>query len=1131
MRTSNHKTKTRLVALALVLVEIFSLMTNVVYGLPDTAATDTSLAEETSAYEETAAPTVDEAAPEASDPAQSEEAPAAAEGPSDPAGPETVTTATHLEEAATATDLEEAEETVTATDLEVRTVSTDLTAYDGTRYTVHVSYGADAGLPDGAELAVRQVLAAPEGHEAHRAERLGRPYKTERFLEAEEFAACDEALRQALEVQEEDYLPLYVLLDVKLVSGTDLLEPAAPVTVTVETDGAVSGQERAMAAALLWVDEEEDEDGQTVEVTRAAALEKADEAFADETFAEDDADDEKPRDTATVSFVTDTLGTMGILCVAEKKETWQVRGVNLTLYGPRDLQYTAEPVYSEPTAGVTVLAAFRTPEIGEDGEIAETDGAATMWLSAVAGDSAPWAWSENDGLRGWYTDRDGERHALFGANGTAQPVAITAGDAVEVLWDSGLRPDTLQSGAVTVSGLLPPEAELTAEDVTAGYGDAAALTGTDSEYARTVAAYDIDVTADGRTRLSGEADPVEVTVENRAIAPGKAISVWFVDEDGTASRVDCVLSSRKLTFSASRRGVYVVVNSGETTRVATDGRTYEITVTYGPEAAIPAQAALSVRELTGPEYAAYYYRTQVQTGVNSFDTMRAYDIVFVLPDGTEVEPQAPVNVSIRTLDRVIENAQVVHFADGGTEVIDPDVLEDGETLDFTAGSFSVYVVCAWTVEFHWGDYAYHINGNSSILLSELLKKLDVDITLADVTDVSFSNDKYIAVERQVSDWLLRAIAPFDTEEALILTLKNGQTVEIRVTDDPEPPAPLTIEAASRKVTFDGNELTMAGTYTCEGGDLTAEVCTSTDLLEGHHIESVKLTGSRKLPGSSPIVPSDAVIWDGEDNNVTEQYDITYVNGTLTVDWPADVITVTASDLRGDIMTYTVTVNPNADIVNEGKSLIVSASFGTVDEDGNYSESVDYSSVHVSSYPDCSYDYSGNTGTFYIPDGEPVTITYETRVKGSAGQHVYFTSSATVARSTDSGAEAQSQPVTASGDGVISPTGSDIAGTGGVYGIKLLVYPQNHMERGLKGATFRLLDSNMRPIKYKSGVHAGEVITFTTGDDGYADVVLSEETDGLCLHKNTVYFLEMTEAPMRMTPSTSTTRRTTPSTAS
>lgn len=96
---------------------------------------------------------------------------------------------------------------------------------------------------------------------------------------------------------------------------------------------------------------------------------------------------------------------------------------------------------------------------------------------------------------------------------------------------------------------------------------------------------------------------------------------------------------------------------------------------------------------------------------------------------------------------------------------------------------------------------------------------------------------------------------------------------------------LTIKADSGEKEYDGTALTK-DTYTYEG-----------TLYSGDAIESVTVTGSQIVAGSSDNVPSAAVI-KKEGTDVTENYQITYVNGTLTVTKKA--LTITAD---GDTKEY------------------------------------------------------------------------------------------------------------------------------------------------------------------------------------------------------------------------------------
>lgn len=82
------------------------------------------------------------------------------------------------------------------------------------------------------------------------------------------------------------------------------------------------------------------------------------------------------------------------------------------------------------------------------------------------------------------------------------------------------------------------------------------------------------------------------------------------------------------------------------------------------------------------------------------------------------------------------------------------------------------------------------------------------------------------------------------------------------------PKSLTITADSDTKVYDGTALTK-NSYTSEG------------LMEGDVIESVTITGSQTEAGSSNNVPSAAVIKKG-DEVVNANYNITYANGTLTI---------------------------------------------------------------------------------------------------------------------------------------------------------------------------------------------------------------------------------------------------------
>lgn len=86
------------------------------------------------------------------------------------------------------------------------------------------------------------------------------------------------------------------------------------------------------------------------------------------------------------------------------------------------------------------------------------------------------------------------------------------------------------------------------------------------------------------------------------------------------------------------------------------------------------------------------------------------------------------------------------------------------------------------------------------------------------------------------------------------------------------------------LTITPKELTITAGSKTEYGPtpVTCGEWTVSGLAAGDKVESVKITGIQSVPGSSPNVPSDAVIKNAKGEDVTKNYNIKYVNGTLTM---------------------------------------------------------------------------------------------------------------------------------------------------------------------------------------------------------------------------------------------------------
>ena len=100
------------------------------------------------------------------------------------------------------------------------------------------------------------------------------------------------------------------------------------------------------------------------------------------------------------------------------------------------------------------------------------------------------------------------------------------------------------------------------------------------------------------------------------------------------------------------------------------GEDVHVLMEIGEEAEIPAGASLSVRELTGEEYEAYLGLTTEFMEAEAFSYARIFDICILNSEGVEIEPAAPVQVSIELDDAedTEEDFSVLHFGEETEEM-------------------------------------------------------------------------------------------------------------------------------------------------------------------------------------------------------------------------------------------------------------------------------------------------------------------------------------------------------------------------------------------------------------------------------------------------------------------------------
>ena len=303
------------------------------------------------------------------------------------------------------------------------------------------------------------------------------------------------------------------------------------------------------------------------------------------------------------------------------------------------------------------------------------------------------------------------------------------------------------------------------------------------------------------------------------------------------------------SFEADNFSVYAVVVAKTigTKYIDARGDAWNITVGYGKEANIPADATLRVSEVTSEAYLTQ--ATEALDNGKRITEAYFFDIAILDTEGNEIQPDAPVQVNI-TLDEGAEAVSeaedehvvpvgdpavcAMHFGDTETDVV--KATETDESVAFDAASFSVWGV-VYTVDFYYGNYEYHMPGDGHMTLSWLFDVLEIEADAAKAADVVFTDPELLAVRHieqdtplstilaelgiaddaedepsdeaadgdgedvkvaedgeaeakekedkiiSAVDWLLVSLRPFDTEEKLTVTMEDGTVYEIRVEDD------------------------------------------------------------------------------------------------------------------------------------------------------------------------------------------------------------------------------------------------------------------------------------------------------------------------------------------------------------
>lgn len=167
-----------------------------------------------------------------------------------------------------------------------------------------------------------------------------------------------------------------------------------------------------------------------------------------------------------------------------------------------------------------------------------------------------------------------------------------------------------------------------------------------------------------------------------------------------------------------------------------------------------------------------------------------------------------------------------------------------------------------------------------------------------IVEITGSSDSvvYDGAEHSVKDYTVKISDPRYTEADFTFTGKaeasgvNAGTYEmgLKAEQFKNTNARFTnvkfVIKADGVLTITPKDLTITAGSKTEYGPtpVTCDEWTVSGLAAGDKVESVKITGIQSVPGSSPNVPSDAVIKNAKGEDVTKNYNIKYVNGTLTM---------------------------------------------------------------------------------------------------------------------------------------------------------------------------------------------------------------------------------------------------------
>ncbi|MBQ9299175.1 MAG: hypothetical protein IJ214_01555, partial [Clostridia bacterium] len=505
---------------------------------------------------------------------------------------------------------------------------------DGATYKITLNYDSRAGIPEGAELAVTEI---PD----------------------DDYLAETAAV---LNWSEDDTVFYTKFLDISIIKDGMKIEPQTPVQVIVE---------------LLDAD--------------AAA-----EAMEVVHFGGNGA--EKVESTVTaegmVIFTADSFSVFGFGSILRTLLNWTSDAVTYSLQGLSSLlrpAYTAIDVSLEE--GLEAINAYTVSCDSLLGRLVN------LWVKV----GADMELGSREQLV-VYSVKNEEIDTVLAKKEETGDMTVSLADSegFALVLDTGYRRKYFETENVVLNGMMPKASE--AEILPA----APELEG------ELLAAYDITIREDEDEYQPDTDHPVDVAITSAGIAEAEELHVWHILDDGTGLEItDFTVEGDTVRFIADGFSVYAVTQTVLTQNlVASDGNVYAIEVIYHNTAGIPMTGTeLLVSELlSGDEgYGEYVENTVEKLGAKAenLDFARIFDIRIVDRDDHDLvyEPIGDVEVNIRLIGEALndyENIGVLHFVEGEEDdaytIYEMETSVNGEAVEFTTDSFSIYVVAGYTLE-------------------------------------------------------------------------------------------------------------------------------------------------------------------------------------------------------------------------------------------------------------------------------------------------------------------------------------------------------------------------------------------------------------------------------------------------